>query len=415
MVENTNYFSSVGTVFADKDLLRIETVPESDSRIIGRGDQLTALANELGSAIEGQKPNNAFVFGKPGVGKSMCVKFLCRQLVEQGRANGVSIGVAYVDCMQNSSETQVIVSAGDAVNDQSVTDVYFPEGGVSRARLYDRLWSVFDELYDVGVIILDEIDKLDSPNETLGTLSRAGESEKLSACHLGVVGISNKARFEQRLASEVKSSLTQNELVFPPYNIDELFDILKARRDAFNPDALPDDAAAADDIFAKAAKFAAQEYGDAREAIDILRKAGEIAKDDGTDRVEVPHVIRARDKAEEDKLIKIIQTQPLQSQYVLQSVALSTKAADPGEDVKSHSVYGKYEQLTQFDEVNTLSWRRVRDLLDELEDLDVLEQRRKSAGKGNGIYRAVYLADAPETVLAACESVGEGGEGETHP
>jgi cell division control protein 6 len=380
-------------------------VPESDDRIIGRSQQLNELASELGSATEGQKPNNVFVFGKPGVGKSMCVKFLGRQLVDHGANNAVTICVAYIDCMQHSSETQVIVRAGEIINRQAETGVRFPSGGVSRSRLYDRLWQVFDTLYDVGVIILDEIDKLDSPNETLGTLSRAGESEKLADCRLGVVGISNKARFENQLDSEVRSSLTQNELVFPPYNIDELFHILKARQDAFNSTVLPDEEGKLDDVFATAAKFAAQEYGDARQAIDILRKTGEIAEREGADVLTTSHVERALDKAEEDKLVKLMQTQPIQSQYVMQAVALTTKNAGPGETVTSHDVFAKYEQITQHEGTNTLSWRRVRDLLDELEDLDVLDQRRKGAGKGKGTYRAVYLADAPDTVLRACESV----------
>ncbi|WP_254535929.1 Cdc6/Cdc18 family protein [Halomarina litorea] len=226
-------------------------------------------------------------------------------------------------------------------------------------------------------------------------------------CCLGVVGISNKARFEERLNSEVRSSLTQNELVFPPYNIDELFHILKARRDAFNSDVLPDDEGDLDDVFATAAKFAAQEYGDARQAIDILRKTGEIAEREGADVLTTSHVEQALDKAEADKLVKLMQTQPIQSQYVMQAVALTTKDVAPGETVKSHNVYAKYEQLTQHEGTNTLSWRRVRDLLDELEDLDVLDQRRKGAGKGKGTYRAIFLADSPETVLRACESVGE--------
>ncbi|MFD1515737.1 Cdc6/Cdc18 family protein [Halomarina rubra] len=404
MSEEKDYFESVGAVFSNKDLLRIETIPESDSRIIGREKQLTDLASELGSAMNGQKPNNVFIFGKPGVGKSMCSKYLLRQLVGRGADNGISIGVAYVDCMQNSTETQVIVTAGESINDREQTNVYFPSGGVSRSRLYDRLWDAFDQLYDVGIIILDEIDKLEDPNETLGTLSRAGESEKLDSCQLGLVGISNKARFEQRLGSEVKSSLTQNELVFPPYDAKELLEILKARQDAFTESVLDEDA---DHVFATAAKFAAKEYGDARQAIDLLRKAGEIAEREGAQTLQTGHVEQALDKAEEDKLVKMMQTQPVQSKYVMQAVALTARHAPTGEVVKSHDVYAKYEQLTEYEnvDINTLSWRRVRDLLDELEDLDVLQQQRKGAGKGKGTYRAVYLTDSPETVLRACENV----------
>lgn len=405
MSDGGDWFESVGTVFKNKDLLRIETVPESDDRIIGREDQLNELARELGSSIEGQKPNNVFLFGKPGVGKSMCAKFLGRQLITRGSENGVNIGLAYVDCMQNSTETQVIVRAGELVNKPNETGLTFPDGGVSRSRLYNRLWEAFDHSYDVGIIILDEIDKLDTPNETLGTLSRAGESEKLSHCQIGTVGISNKARFEKRLDSEVKSSLTQNELVFPPYDIDELFRILKARRDAFSEEVLPDEEPDEDEIFSTAAKYAAMEYGDARHAIDILRKAGEIAQREQAHTLSPRHVEKALDKAEEDKLITLMETQPVQSQYVMRAVALVTADTPAGKDVKSTAVYSKYEQITEYEDLNTLSWRRVRDLLDELEDLDILDQQRKGAGQGKGTYRAIYLSDDADTVLRVCDAV----------
>ncbi|KTG19118.1 AAA family ATPase, partial [Haloferax profundi] len=264
MTNSGNYFDTFETIFQNKDLLQIDHVPDSEQLIIGREDELNALANSLQPAIHGQKPNNVLLYGKTGTGKSLCSKFIVQQLVQAGVKQDSAIGVAYVDCLQDTTESAVIRAVGSAINEPGVTDETFPSSGVSTAECYRRAWRVMDFLYDTVVIILDELDKMSDPNAVLMTLSRAVESGKLSNCNIGIIGISNKPRFKDQLNERARSSLCQRDFVFPPYDANQLREILTARLPAFK-NGVVDDA-----VIPKVAALAAREHGDARKAIDIL-------------------------------------------------------------------------------------------------------------------------------------------------
>ncbi len=67
---------------------------------------------------------------------------------------------AYVDCAQDTTETQTAQTIASAVNTDE-TDIYIPDKGISTATYYKRLWRILDKEYDVALIILDEIDKLE--------------------------------------------------------------------------------------------------------------------------------------------------------------------------------------------------------------------------------------------------------------
>jgi len=156
------------------------------------------------------------------------------------------------------------------LNDSAVTDVKIPDKGLSTSTYYKRLWRVLDTQFEVVLIILDEVDKLDD-DDILMQLSRAGEAGKLESCKIGVIGISNKIKYKDRMDERVKSSLCEREFVFPPYDANQLRDIMQARSDAFKDGVLDSS------VIPRAAALAAREHGDARKAIDILRYAGEIA------------------------------------------------------------------------------------------------------------------------------------------
>jgi len=50
---------------------------------------------------------------------------------------------------------------------------------------------------------------------------------------LGIIGISNKIRYKESLNERVKSSLSERDFVFPPYDANQLRAILSSRADAF--------------------------------------------------------------------------------------------------------------------------------------------------------------------------------------
>ncbi|SDR35185.1 Cdc6/Cdc18 family protein [Natronobacterium texcoconense] len=395
MSDSMDYFGSENDIFRNKELLQVSHLPDGD-RIIGREDELTNLANAIKPATRGNTPNNVLVYGKTGTGKSLCSKFITNQAIERAKGNDVSIGVAYVDCLQESTETQAVQSAGHQLNDQPETDISIPHSGLSTSEYYRRLWQIIDTRYDVALIILDEVDKIED-DDILMQLSRAVESGKLTSSTVGVIGISNKVRYKDSLDERIKSSLCEREYVFSPYDATQIREILRSRSDAFHDGVLEDG------VVPRVAALAAREHGDARKAIDILRFAGEIAEENDLETVNEECVNQAHEREETSRLAELISKSPSHAKLVLEAMALLTQQKE-GNDapVTTNETYDLYKRLCERDQSDHLKLRRVRDILSELEFLSIIEQERKWAGKGKGNYMENRLIDDPAVILAAC-------------
>lgn len=231
-------------------------------------------------------------------------------------------------------------------------------------------------------------------------LSRAGEAEKITDCKIGVVGVSNKIKYKDRLDERVKSSLCEREFVFPPYDAQQLQEIMEARRDAFLEGVLQDG------VIPRAAALAAKEHGDARKAIDILRYAGEIAQSNGEEIVSEQHVIQARQRAETDRFRELIRGSTPHSRHVLQAITLLALDQEDDADAgfRTTRVYNTYKQICRQEGVEPLSLRRVRDLLKEHAFLDIIEQVRQSGGRAEGSYMEHKLLEDPDVVKEALVS-----------
>ncbi|ELY41126.1 cell division control protein 6-like protein [Natronorubrum tibetense GA33] len=390
-----DYFGSENEIFQNKELLQVSHLPDGD-RIIGREDELTNLANAIKPATRGNTPNNVLVYGKTGTGKSLCSKFITNQAVERAKRDDVTIGVAYVDCLQESTETQAVQSAGHQLNEQDATGISIPHSGLSTAEYYRRLWQIVDNRYDVALIILDEVDKIED-DDILMQLSRAVESGKLTESTVGVIGISNKVRYKDSLDERIKSSLCEREYVFSPYDATQIREILRSRADAFHEGVLEDG------VVPRVAALAAREHGDARKAIDILRFAGEIAEENDLERVTEDCVDQAHEREETSRLAELISKSPSHAKLVLEAMALRTQqTGNDDAPVTTNEVYDLYKRLCERDQSEHLKLRRVRDILSELEFLSIIDQERKWAGKGKGNYMENRLIDDPEVIIAAC-------------
>lgn len=403
MPDSNDLFIREDPIFVNKELLEISHLPD-EGRIVGRDDEIDHLANAVNPAIFGQSPSNVLLYGKTGTGKSLCAKYVLRRLVETADEEGINAVYAYVDCAQDTSETQAVQTIASTVNTDD-TDIYIPDKGISTATYYKRLWNILDSKYDVTLIILDEIDKLED-DSILMQLSRAGEAGKLSKCKIGVVGISNKIKYKDRMDERVKSSLCEREFVFPPYDAEQLNMIMEARSDAFR------DGVLGSGVIPRAAALAAREHGDARKAIDILRYAGELAQSEGADTVREEFVVQAREKAETDRFRELIRGSTPHSRLALQALTvLSLNSSDnsepPKQGFRTTRIYDVYEQICRQEGTDPLSLRRVRDLLKEHAFLDVIEQSRHSGGSAEGSYTKHTLLEDPTVVRNVLQDTSE--------
>ena len=198
------------------------------------------------------------------------------------------------------------------------------------------------------------------------------------------MGISNDLTFLEEIDPRVRSSLSEEEIVFPPYNALQIQDILgKRAENAFKPKVLKEG------VIAKCAAYAAREHGDARRALDLLRVAGELAEREGAKEIILKHIDEANNKIERDKIIDVVRSEPKQFQYVLYSIIKLSE--EPNKLFFTGDIYDFYQKLCQKNKSEILTQRRVSDILQEFDMLGIINVRVISKGRG-GRMREIKLA-----------------------
>ncbi len=382
--------SDRANIFARKELLKVGHVPES-TRIVGRDDEIEAVAAELRPIVQGDPPNNVMIYGKTGTGKSLVARHVTERARRAAISNDVAVGTVYVDCAQHNTQTRVARSITRSLNETDVTDFDIPRAGIGSGEYYDYLWEILDTAYESVIIILDEVDRLDD-DDILMQLSRARESGKAD-CHLGVIAVSNKIEYRDRLNERVKSSLREEEFVFQPYDANQLRQIMEHRRDAFNDDVL------SSDVIPLTAAIAAQEHGDARKAIEILRHAGELAERENVETVTEEHVRDAQEWAQIDRFEELLRGSTTQVKFILYSLALLSEENPNSEGFSTSRIFDRYKKTAEKIDATVLSEHRVYELLKEQAFLGVVESTRTGGGRGQGSYLEHRLVQDTEIVL----------------
>jgi cell division control protein 6 len=203
---------------------------------------------------------------------------------------------------------------------------------------------------------------------------------------LSIVGISNDLKFKEALDPRVLSSLGEEELVFPPYTVEELRAILGERAGvAFRQGVVPSS------TINLCAALAGSEHGDARRAVDLLRIAGEVAEREGFQTVDDTCIRKASEKVEYDRIEEALRSLPLQNKIILLTVSKSYDGTNTGE------VYLGYTSLAKRMGAEVLTQRRVSGILAELDLLGLVEAAVVSKGR-RGRTKRIKLLIPTETL-----------------
>ena len=353
----------------DKDVLRTSYIPDI---LPHREEQINQLASILATALEGQRPSNVLLFGKTGTGKTACLKYIGKE-IERANSQLTSVNFIYMNCEVVDTQYGVLQNIGNRFIEDFEQRIPFT--GWSTERVYNILREKIDEEKRVIVIVLDEIDQLvsKSGDDVLYHLCRINDD--LKNAKVSVIGISNDLRFMEFLDPRVKSSLSEEKMVFPPYNAEQLKDILQQRAKIVFEDNVLESS-----VIPLCAALAAQEHGDARRALDLLRVAAEIAERSHLPVVTESDVVKAKNKIELDCVTEAIRTLPLQSKLVLMGVLLNNERGDG--KLTTGDLYETYKELCQCTSMAILTQRRITDLISELDMLGIIHARVKSFGRG---------------------------------
>ena len=352
------------TIFENREVLRSTYTPDY---LPHRNDQVKEVATILVSALRGETPSNILIYGKTGTGKTAVAKHVGRELEKTSETHDIPCVVVYINCEVVDTQYRLLASIARHFEKD------IPMTGWPTDQVYSELKNALDMDKRIAIIILDEVDKLVCKgDDVLYNLTRINSDLKKSKVSL--IGVTNDLKFTEFLDPRVKSSLGEEEIIFPPYDANQIRDILNQRAQmAFKPQVLEET------VIPLCAAYAAQEHGDARRALDLLRVSGEIAERIKSSKVLEAHVKQAQEKIEIDRIVEVVRTLPSQSKLVLLSVVLLGYNGDS--NLTTGEAYNIYKQMCRLIGIEILTQRRVTDLISELDMMGILNATVVSKGR----------------------------------
>lgn len=369
------------TIFKDRKVLQSNYHPLD---IKHRDPEINRVAEILAPCLKLERPSNLFVYGKTGTGKTLSIKHISSKIKEVADKNNIPVHLIYTNCkMKKTADTEYRILAQLAL----AFGKNVPPTGLPTDEVYKIFHSAVDSKEQLIIIILDEIDQLvkKAGDEILYNLTRMNED--LSKAQISFIGISNDLVFVNSIDPRVKSSLSEEQILFPPYNAMQIKDILSQRASlAFKSEIIESG------VIEKCSAYAAREHGDARRALELLRVAGEIAERQKDNQITLAHVDLAEERIERECVLEMVKTQPKQFQVTLYSIMLLAEAKK--ETILTGDVYEIYKSFCAKTGLRPLTQRRVSDIIAELDMFGIINAKVVSKGR-YGRTREIYMATPP--------------------
>jgi cell division control protein 6 len=359
-----------------RDVLRADYVPE---KLLFRDDEIRSVAEPLSPLLKGARASNLFLYGKPGTGKTVVARHVLKHLRNRAAEMKVKVALAYSNTKITGREYSVLVELGSALG------LKLPPTGLASGDLFSKILAHINELGINTVFVLDEIDFLVKRHgdEILYEMTRA--NERLKKGSLGLIGISNDLNFKEFLDPRVLSSLSEEEIVFSPYTVEELKGILTERSKEGFHDGVVKEAA-----INLCAAMAGSEHGDARRAVDLLRVAGEVAEREGASFVDEKHIRVAEQKIEQDTASEALRSLAVHEKIIVYSVMLSEKGS-------TGDIFDKYKELCRKLSLEPVTQRRVGMIVTNLDTLGLLSAPVINQGR-YGRTKRISLGVQPSVV-----------------
>src|SRR3989304_1557667 len=388
-------FVNGAALFKDREVLRHDYLPE---KLPHREEQIRLLGETVAPVLRDAQCSNIFIYGKTGTGKTAVTKYVLSHLEVKAKEYGAPVKFCYVNCRMTGSEYRIFANLSQNLG------MAIPFTGLSVGEVFDRFRNGLDTSRTMFIVALDEVDVLikDRGDGLLYELTRINET--LHKSKVSIIGISNDLRLKEFLDPRVFSSLSEEEMVFRPYDASELRNILLERSKLSFHEGVLSEAA-----LSICSALAAAEHGDARRALDLLRVAGEVAERQGAKVITEEHVREAEKHIEHNRVVEALQNLTLHSKLVfLRVYPLSKSSATTGE------IYDIYNELCGELGAGLLTQRCLSTLVNELDAMGLLNAKVMNMGRygrtkkirlemSRTLIRDVFGSDTRLSRLITCE------------
>lgn len=257
-------------IFKNEDALSTEYLPEF---LPHRETQIEEIARNLNPASRGRKPQNMFIFGPPGIGKTHSAKFVFRRFEEFSER----VKTIYINTWDYNTSTSLLTKIVHGM------DYFIPRRGVSKDEVLEKLIEALKRTKKSIIVCLDEVDQLIKRDENaLYDLLRLNQYVDNP---IGIVMISNYKDVFVDIEPRIRSSLDIEEIVFKPYTLQEMKKILSERaKTAFRVGVLEEG------VILLSANRAIRMGGDVRIGLECLRKTARKCENENSDKITVKHM-----------------------------------------------------------------------------------------------------------------------------
>jgi len=373
-----------GSIFSDKTQLDSNLVPEN---IQGREIHVEYLVKLLLQYRQGYITPVISVYGRSGSGKSTVVRFVCDGLDE--------ISYRFVDLRKS----RTIFGAANLILGELGQPNLKSANGLGQAvqKIEEGIADVLKkDGKKLFVLVLDEYDtifydKRNRPSDFVYKMLVLEENLKSQGFLVCIITISNNVLYDYELDDRVRSRIGNTEVFFEPYRKEMVLDILRKRASLAFAKKIDGS------ILEKCAGISSSEHGDARRAINLLRTAAELASGKGKD-VSLEHVNLAHDKLERDRTEVVLRYSSLHMKNLCTALARLSYLTDQ-EWYATSRIYHQYQKICvkSISPSEPLGYRRVSELLTELENTGMIVSQSKSRGR-YGYGRSYKLTVDPVTI-----------------
>ncbi len=336
-----NILRSNETIFLNDVALSYDFVPRE---VPYRENEHHYIATCIKPLFYNRNGKNLFIYGSPGIGKTLAVKSVLRELEEQTD----DILKFYINCWKHNTTYKVIIEICNLIN-------YRFLGEKSTDELINNIKPILNK--KSVVICLDEVDKLENDDILYFILEDLYKKTLLL--------ITNERLWLDDLDNRIRSRLYAETINFKEYNYEETFDILKKRCEyAFYPNVI------SKELIEEISKKAS-EIKDIRSGIYLLKESGDIAESRASKKILIEDVKIALEK------LKDFQNK--------NSSNLSNEKNDILELIKGNSGKTSTDLFNVYNK--DISYRTFRRKLEELEKSKLITVDEKSIGaKGKATY-----------------------------
>ncbi len=379
-------FRRKSSPYVNADALDESYQPE---KILGRDEELEEIHSALQPIINREPPQNAFLYGLSGLGKTECMRYKIDTLTAAAtNYDDITVESIWLNCDDLTSSYQVAIEIANTILPSSKS---LPRSGLPRSQVYSTMFDALDQLgsndnpdeeddsRQYVLIILDEVDNIGSRDRLLYQIPRAKTNEKITQVWPAIIGISNDVTFKENLSSKVKSSLCEREIVFSRYDADQLGMIIGRRVEiAFR------DGAVGENVIKLCAAYATQEGGDARYALDLLKVAADAARDRGDDTLTETDIEAAREQIKDTRVLDSVHSLTLHEQLTAATMVLMDR--NESLPARRGEIYSQYTQVAKSVGRRPNKSRRFHDYMDNMSMLGLIGTNEVNKGIADASY-----------------------------